>query len=91
MAISSRIALPLGREGRPIVVDLAPGSTTWIDTHALDPALLPRLPRVENQYKEDYTDYAQRVHNQAHGSTTSNTTNQLQAISLMHVHPASGL
>ena len=68
MAISSRFALPFGRDGHPIVVDLAPGSTTWIDTHAVDPTLLPGLPRVENQYNEDYTDYAQQVHDHAHGS-----------------------
>ena len=50
------------------MVDLAPGSTTWIDTRAVDPALLPCLLRVENQYNEDYTDCAQHVHNRAHGS-----------------------
>ena len=68
MAISSHLALPIGRDGRPVVVNLAPGSTTWIDADTLDPTLLPGLPRVENQYNEDYTDYAQRVHNPAHGS-----------------------
>ena len=68
MALSSLFALPLGRDGRSTVVDLAPGSTTWIDMHAVDPTLLPGLPRVENQYNEDYTDYAQQVHNHAHGS-----------------------
>ena len=68
MALSSFVALPLGHDGHPIVVDLAPGSTTWIDTHAVDPTLLPGLPRVENQYNKDYTDYAQQVHNRTHGS-----------------------
>ena len=38
------------------------------DTQALDPASLPSLPRSENQYNEDYTDYARQVHNPAHGS-----------------------
>ena len=68
MEISSLLALPLGPDGAPIVADLAPGSTTYIDMHAMDPALLPGLPRVENQYNEDYTEYANQVHNRAHGS-----------------------
>ena len=32
-------------------------------TDPVDPALLPSLPRSENQYNEDYTDYARQVHN----------------------------
>ena len=38
------------------------------DTQAVDPALLPSLPRSENQYNEDYTDYARQVHHPAYGS-----------------------
>ena len=39
-----------------------------VSTHAVDPALLTSLPRSENQYNDDYTDYARQVHNPAHGS-----------------------
>ena len=50
-----------------VVVDLAPGSTTHLDPATLDPTLLPGLPRVDNQYNEDYTDYANQVHASNHG------------------------
>ena len=33
----------------------------------LDPALLSSIPRSENQYNEDFTDYARQVHNSTHG------------------------
>ena len=42
--------------------------SNYSDTHAVDPALLPSLPRSDNQYNEDYTDYARQVHNPAYGS-----------------------
>ena len=34
----------------------------------VDPALLTSIPRSENQYNEDYTDYARQVHNSTHGA-----------------------
>ena len=33
----------------------------------LDPALLSSIPRSENQYNEDFTDYARQVHYSTHG------------------------
>ena len=41
---------------------------TAVSTHPVDPALWPNLPLSENQYNEDYTDYARQVHNSTHGS-----------------------
>ena len=67
METSTLMALPLGPDGAPVVVDLAPGSTL-LDLNALDPALLPGLPRADNQYNQDYTEYANQVHNRDHGS-----------------------
>ena len=37
-------------------------------TPPADPALLPSIPRSENQYNEDYTDYARQIHNSTHGA-----------------------
>ena len=34
----------------------------------VDPALSTSIPRSENQYNEDYTDYARQVHNSTHGA-----------------------
>ena len=33
-----------------------------------DPTLLQSIPRTENQYNEDYTDYARQIHNSTHGA-----------------------
>ena len=68
MATSPLLALPLGHDSAPIAVDLTPGSVTHIDLNAVDPALLPGLPRVQNQYNEDYTEHANQVHDRDHGS-----------------------
>ena len=37
-------------------------------TPPADPTLLPSIPRSENQYNEDYTDYARQIHNSTHGA-----------------------
>ena len=37
-------------------------------TTPADPALLTSIPRSENQYNEDYTDYARQIHNSTHGA-----------------------
>ena len=37
-------------------------------TPPADPALLTSIPRSENQYNEDYTDYARQFHNTTYGS-----------------------
>ena len=64
---STLFARPLGPDGSNVIVDLAPGSTTCLDPATLDPALLPGLPRVDNQYNEDYTDYANQLRASNHG------------------------
>ena len=68
MQASSLFALPLGPDGSNVVVDLAPGSTAHLDPATLDPTLLPGVPRVDNQYNEDYTDNANQVHASNHGN-----------------------
>ena len=45
----------------------APPDDTLSHQEHLDPTLLSSIPRSENQYNEDYTDYARQVHNSAHG------------------------
>ena len=45
----------------------APPDDTLSHQEHLDPALLSSLPRSENQYNEDFTDYARQVHNSTHG------------------------
>ena len=37
-------------------------------TPPADPTLLPSIPRSENQYNEDFTDYARQIHSSTHGS-----------------------
>ena len=37
-------------------------------TPPADPALLTSIPRSENQYNEDFTDYARQIHNTTHGA-----------------------
>ena len=37
-------------------------------TPPADPALLTSTPRSENQYNEDYTNYARQIHNSTHGA-----------------------
>ena len=45
----------------------APLDDTLSHQEHLDPALLSSIPRSENQYNEDFTDYARQVHNSTHG------------------------
>ena len=45
----------------------APPDDTLSHQEHLDPALLSSLPRSENQYNEDFTDYARQVHNSTRG------------------------
>ena len=37
-------------------------------TPPADPTLLPSIPRSENQYNEDFTDYARQIHISTHGA-----------------------
>ena len=67
MQVSSFFALPLGPDGSNVVVNVAPGFTTLLDPANPDPALFPGLPRVDNQYNEDYTNYANQLHARNHG------------------------
>ena len=45
----------------------APLDDTLSHQEHSDPALLSSIPRSENQYNEDFTDYARQVHNSTHG------------------------
>ena len=47
---------------------LSPPDPPADSTPPPDPALLPSIPRSENQYNEDYTDYARQIHNSTHGA-----------------------
>ena len=44
-----------------------PGDETQPDQAPVDPALLPSLPRSENQYNEDFNHYTHQFHNSTHG------------------------
>lgn len=46
--ICSRVLLPLGPGGSDVLIELNPEAPT-----PFDPAQLPGLPRVDNQYNED--------------------------------------
>ena len=61
------MALALGPGGSKVVVDLTFGATTLLDPASLDPTLLSGLPRVDNQYNEDYVAYVDHSHARNHG------------------------
>lgn len=65
MQLSSRIVLPLGPNGSDVLFDLADLPRQNPEEPSLfDPTLLPSLPRVDNQYNQDYVDHS---HARNHG------------------------